>query len=1161
MTSRNSFEKNLDAIAASKTPRECADAIMLFARSIEPGDLTECHELLHESPLGGAILASGLLPGMARYLSPGADTHAREWVRQRPARDFLEWVFRDLVHHYETRYNPELERWRTSLAREYLSLWERINSDIGGFFLLHYPSMAEAMNIEAGGPGAMLRDLEATIETAATGGDAPRSAGTDPRAFRRIYDAFSRRRALECRYLSGAYRALAASGSENRLIAMARRAASVPPSLQRDFWGEEFLEPELRADYPGIMALLENIRAAINTGGLAAAESLVDGIDDDILRESLRLSIDGTDPELIRRMCAIKQESIRANLAIFNDIIIRGVLGIQAGNNPRIMEELKKDYSRIGTYCDTPEALTDAFVSLAEKARREGLLSLEDHLYMPQDITGEGDELPPADELIEEREERGADVVITSEIMKKGLMLIVDGTDPELVREIMRDHAKNEARVLGKLLDMTIQGVLAVQSGDNPRIVEEKLRAYEAGARDTAGAVDTLAALTKKARRAGLPALDGDVNGLGSNLMSLLLRLAINMTPPEIIGDIGREASLKAQEDAETYCGFCAGAALLLAEAPGMKDETSPSFVDDSLAPLVPFYGSARPGTFAGERAVLEPHLLSLRAALIAGPGPGLSPGRNFPLALAADPAHWDAYFLFRETLAHTSAAISFLDSFLSAGTADLPSIDIGREIGDAIKAALGRHGSKSGTTASAAHPLDRTIAGIETALRRIEMKSRDDSAEQVEILSRLRRELTGVAGAITAGKGEESPGPIPINDLPGLIPDREIRELVAALVQIKSSADCDVRAPVEGLLRGCGAAISPGFTGSRASLAAVIAGCPDLYGYETRMRLYSDLAPAFGLNALSPTSDLLLFDDISRLDDLSIQKLLREVDTQDLAIAMHGADAGICKRIYGCMSPRAGELLREDIEYMGNIRLVHTMGSRKKILTILSKLIAGGDITMPETAGAVPAAAYGRVKEMTLSLVALLREANRLAARKKHESLQKLLRDLEKKHDMTIWRTVQDWSAGYYWEVTPPAPENAWEPEERKILDELAPGETDRYISPLTVDYIINHLWFRYRIETFDDLVRLEDVSIMKVAYNAPEEDLVKALKGAGEAITARMLASLPRDLRDIISEDLSLIRPAAGEIEEARSRILKLSTKLSEAGEITLADDQWPA
>lgn len=89
----------------------------------------------------------------------------------------------------------------------------------------------------------------------------------------------------------------------------------------------------------------------------------------------------------------------------------------------------------------------------------------------------------------------------------------------------------------------------------------------------------------------------------------------------------------------------------------------------------------------------------------------------------------------------------------------------------------------------------------------------------------------------------------------------------------------------------------------------------------------------------------MFVFEDIVLLDDRSIQKVLREVDTSDLAKALKGVDVEVQEKIFRNMSKRASSLLREDMDFMGPIRLRDVEESQQKIVNIIRKLEESGDI------------------------------------------------------------------------------------------------------------------------------------------------------------------------------------------------------------------------
>jgi flagellar motor switch protein FliG len=91
----------------------------------------------------------------------------------------------------------------------------------------------------------------------------------------------------------------------------------------------------------------------------------------------------------------------------------------------------------------------------------------------------------------------------------------------------------------------------------------------------------------------------------------------------------------------------------------------------------------------------------------------------------------------------------------------------------------------------------------------------------------------------------------------------------------------------------------------------------------------------------------MFVFEDIVMLDDRAIQKVLREVDTAELAKALKAVDSEVQDKIFRNMSKRAATLLKEDMEYMGPIRLKDVEEAQQKIVSIIRKLEEQGEIVV----------------------------------------------------------------------------------------------------------------------------------------------------------------------------------------------------------------------
>ncbi len=91
----------------------------------------------------------------------------------------------------------------------------------------------------------------------------------------------------------------------------------------------------------------------------------------------------------------------------------------------------------------------------------------------------------------------------------------------------------------------------------------------------------------------------------------------------------------------------------------------------------------------------------------------------------------------------------------------------------------------------------------------------------------------------------------------------------------------------------------------------------------------------------------MFVFDNLNDLDDRAMQAVLREISSEQLALALRGADAKVREKITGNMSQRAAEILVEDMEARGPVRLAEVEGAQKEILAVVRRMADNGDITL----------------------------------------------------------------------------------------------------------------------------------------------------------------------------------------------------------------------
>jgi flagellar motor switch protein FliG len=88
-------------------------------------------------------------------------------------------------------------------------------------------------------------------------------------------------------------------------------------------------------------------------------------------------------------------------------------------------------------------------------------------------------------------------------------------------------------------------------------------------------------------------------------------------------------------------------------------------------------------------------------------------------------------------------------------------------------------------------------------------------------------------------------------------------------------------------------------------------------------------------------------FESIGGLDDRGFQAVLREVSSDSLILALKGASPRICERIFKNMSARAAEMLRDDLESKGPVRLSEVEAAQKEILSVVNRLVEEGTVVM----------------------------------------------------------------------------------------------------------------------------------------------------------------------------------------------------------------------
>ncbi len=96
----------------------------------------------------------------------------------------------------------------------------------------------------------------------------------------------------------------------------------------------------------------------------------------------------------------------------------------------------------------------------------------------------------------------------------------------------------------------------------------------------------------------------------------------------------------------------------------------------------------------------------------------------------------------------------------------------------------------------------------------------------------------------------------------------------------------------------------------------------------------------------------MFVFEDILILDDRAIQRVLRDVENNDLAIALKGANEEVQNVIFNNQSKRLATMIKEDMEFMGPVRMKDVEEAQQKIVNIIRKLEDSGEIVISRGGG-----------------------------------------------------------------------------------------------------------------------------------------------------------------------------------------------------------------
>lgn len=132
-----------------------------------------------------------------------------------------------------------------------------------------------------------------------------------------------------------------------------------------------------------------------------------------------------------------------------------------------------------------------------------------------------------------------------------------------------------------------------------------------------------------------------------------------------------------------------------------------------------------------------------------------------------------------------------------------------------------------------------------------------------------------------------------------------------------------------------------------------------DMGGYKVAAEIVNNLDSSIGSELLDSIKEIdeelgnqiqdlmFVFENLKDVDDRGIQALLREISSDVLILALKGSDDELKEKIFSNMSKRAAELLRDDLEAKGPVKLSDVEAAQKEILTIARRMADAGELNL----------------------------------------------------------------------------------------------------------------------------------------------------------------------------------------------------------------------
>ena len=265
----------------------------------------------------------------------------------------------------------------------------------------------------------------------------------------------------------------------------------------------------------------------------------------------------------------------------------------------------------------------------------------------------------------------------------------------------------------------------------------------------------------------------------------------------------------------------------------------------------------------------------------------------------------------------------------------------------------LARHYMNTGGLGMARSLLQKTLPPDE-ARRIIEALEHQVYAQPFNFLQRTETEnlltfLHGEHPQTIALVLSHMPATMASEILVGLEPERQI-EVITRVANMDQTSPEVIKEVERGLEQRLAGLVSERFerTGGVKAVAEML----NLAGRATEKAIMEGLTEDHPELVEDIRRLMFVFEDIIRVDDRGIQAVLKEVDNEELALALRTASEDLKEKIFTNMSERAAQLIKEEMEYMGPVRVSDVESTQQKIVDIVRRLEDAGEIIIAGKGG-----------------------------------------------------------------------------------------------------------------------------------------------------------------------------------------------------------------